>query len=379
MYEACVNVAELEKAYQKNFDQRGELGASLSVWKDGEEVVSLHQGWCEREQERSWTAETVVPFYSTTKGLSAATLLLVLERNGMTPDDRVCDVWEGFPVKEGTLGQLMSHRLGVAALDVAVSTWDYEGVIAAVENMAPNWPMDGPDSGHGYHPRVMGFLQDEIVRRIAGKPLGVVWRELIADPLGLEAWIGLPESEFGRVATLYPGKYDQSDLESDFYKAFNTPGSITKRAFFSPRGMHSVREMNEPRAWQAGFPAIGGIGTASAVAKFYQAACGAVEFFPPQVLSWMGTPLCNGWDKILQAPTSFSCGFQFDPVDEAGRKIRHHYGLSRRAFGHPGAGGSLAFGDPENGLSFCYTMNQMELSPLPKEKCLDLTKAIYVL
>ena len=79
------------------------------------------------------------------------------------------------------------------------------------------------------------------------------------------------------------------------------------------------------------------------------------------------------------APTAFSCGFQLDPLDGFGRKTRHHYGLSRRAFGHPGAGGSLAFGDPENGLSFCYVMNQMELCSLPRDKCLDLVKAIYVL
>lgn len=374
-----MNVAELEKAFQKNFTHRGELGASVSVWRRGEEVVSLHHGWCEREQQRPWTAATLVPFYSTTKGLSAATLLAVLDRHGLTPDDMVRSVWEAFPVEQGTLGQLMSHRLGLVALDKAVSTWDHDAVISAVEEQEPNWPLDGPGTGHGYHPRVLGFIQDEIVRRITGRTLGRMWRELIAEPLELDAWIGLPESEFGRVATLYPGKQDKADLDSGFYKELHTPASLVKRGFFSPKGMHSVREMNEPRAWQAGFPAMGGVGNASSVARFYQAACGAIDFFPPQVREWMGSVRCTGMDKVLQSPTSFSCGFQFDPLDGFGRKLRHHYGLSRRAFGHPGAGGSHAFGDPESGLSFCYIMNQMELSPFPKEKCLDMIKAIYVL
>jgi CubicO group peptidase (beta-lactamase class C family) len=377
VHEAIVNLAELERIFEKNFADRGELGASVSVWKRGEEVVSLSSGWCEREQERPWTDQTLVPFYSCTKGLAAATMLMVLEEHGLNPDDKVRAVWDHFPIAQGSFAQLMSHRLGLAALDTAATTWDHAEVIAAVEKQQPNWPLEG--GGHGYHPRVMGFILDELVRRMTGKTIGQVWREKIADPLELEAWIGLPDSEFGRVARLYPGKQSQADLNSEFYQQLATPDSLVKRAFASPRGMQSVREMNEPRAWQAGFPAMGGIGTAVAVAKFYQAACGAIEFFSPQVREWMECTRSSGDDKILCAPTAFSCGFQLDPLDGFGRKTRHHYGLSRRAFGHPGAGGSLAFGDPENGLSFCYVMNQMELCSLPRAKCLDLVKAIYVL
>jgi CubicO group peptidase (beta-lactamase class C family) len=377
VHEAIVNLAELERIFEKNFADRGELGASVSVWKRGEEVVSLNSGWCEREQERPWTNETLVPFYSCTKGLAAATMLMVLEEHGLNPDDKVRAVWDHFPIAQGSFAQLMSHRLGLAALDTAATTWDHAEVIAAVEKQQPNWPLEG--GGHGYHPRVMGFILDELVRRMTGKTMGQVWREKIADPLELEAWIGLPDSEFGRVARLYPGKQSQADLNSEFYQQLATPDSLVKRAFASPRGMQSVREMNEPRAWQAGFPAMGGIGTAVAVAKFYQAACGAINFFSPQVREWMECTRSSGDDKILCAPTAFSCGFQLDPLDGFGRKTRHHYGLSRRAFGHPGAGGSLAFGDPENGLSFCYVMNQMELCSLPRAKCLDLVKAIYVL
>jgi CubicO group peptidase (beta-lactamase class C family) len=377
VHEAIVNLAELERIFEKNFADRGELGASVSVWKRGEEVVSLSSGWCEREQERPWTDQTLVPFYSCTKGLAAATMLMVLEEHGLNPDDKVRAVWDHFPIAQGSFAQLMSHRLGLAALDTAATTWDHAEVITAVEKQQPNWPLEG--GGHGYHPRVMGFILDELVRRMTGKTIGQVWREKIADPLELEAWIGLPDSEFGRVARLYPGKQSQADLNSEFYQQLATPDSLVKRAFASPRGMQSVREMNEPRAWQAGFPAMGGIGTAVAVAKFYQAACGAIEFFSPQVREWMECTRSSGDDKILCAPTAFSCGFQLDPLDGFGRKTRHHYGLSRRAFGHPGAGGSLAFGDPENGLSFCYVMNQMELCSLPRAKCLDLVKAIYVL
>ena len=81
---------------------------------------------------------------------------------------------------------------------------------------------------------------------------------------------------------------------------------------------------------------------------------------------------CCGEDRILQTRTAFSCGFQMDPLDVDGKKERCHYGVSPRGFGHPGAGGSHAFADPDTGLSFAYVMNQLELSPLPGRKTLDL-------
>lgn len=369
-----MDIAQLEKAFGKNFTAHGELGASVSVWKRGEEIASLHQGWCEREQVRPWTGETIVPFYSATKGLAAATVLLLLDKTGLTPGDKVAGVWPGFPQSGATFAQLMSHQLGLAALDVVADVYDHEAVVAALEKQSPNWQ---PGSAHGYHPRTIGYLLDEVVRRISGKPLGAMWRELVAEPLGLDAWIGLPERQHHRVATLYPGKQDKGDLQGGFYGELHREGSLVRKAFFSPRGLHSVREMNAPRAWQAALPAMGGVGTARALAGFYQAACGAVPFFSENVRRWMESALVTGDDLILRTRTAFSCGFQLDPLDRFGRKERHHYGLSRRAFGHPGAGGSHAFGDPDSGISFAYVMNQMELSPLPGAKSLDMVRALY--
>jgi CubicO group peptidase (beta-lactamase class C family) len=364
----------LKGCFERNFSERGELGASVSVWRDGEEVVSFSDGWCEREQERPWTAETLVPFYSMTKGMASATLLMLMEEMGVEPDDEVRSVWEGFPVAGGAIAQMMSHQLGLAALDERVEIWDHEAVVDAIERQSTNWPLS--DGGHGYHPRTFGFLLEEMVRQLSGRSLGEVWRTEIAEPLGLDIWIGLPESECGRVARLYPGKMDQGDLDSAFYRELNQKGSLVSRAFFSPSGLHSVREMNEMRARQAALPAMGGIGTARSVAKFYQAAGGAIPFFSPKVRVWMNRMQTCGLDRILQARTAFSCGFQMDPLDAVGRKERSHYGRSLRGFGHPGAGGSHAFFDPDSGLSFAYIMNQMEFSPLPGRKTQVLIDAV---
>ncbi len=363
----------LKDAFEENFQSRGELGASLVVWKDGEELLSLAGGWMERERHREWGEATMVPFYSATKGLAAATVLSLLSENGLGPDDLVSRVWPTFSNNSATFSELLSHQCGLAALDQAVGVFDYDSVIAALEAQEPNWPLG---DGHGYHPRTYGFLLDQIALLLEGKKVGQVFRERIAEPLGLELWIGLPDEYHDRVATLYPGKMDKKELDSGFYKEFNQRGSLVQRAFTSPRGLQGVQEMNKPEAWRSGLPAMGGLGTARGLAKFYQAAIGAIPHFSEDVLDWMRTEVIAGDDQVLMAPTRFSCGFQMDPIGKDGRKVRHNYGKGDSAFGHPGAGGSHAFGDPESGLSFAYIMNQMDLSVLPGAKCTSLLDAL---
>ena len=125
---------------------------------------------------------------------------------------------------------------------------------------------------------------------------------------------------------------------------------------------------------------FGGIGSASSLAKFYAmlANGGSLEgrrYFANETLAQMTTTLSSGIDRIFQIPTAFSAGFMKNPPDTK----RRIFGPSPLAFGHPGAGGSHAFADPENGISFAYVMNQMEQSLLPNEKSLRLVDAIYQL
>jgi CubicO group peptidase (beta-lactamase class C family) len=303
-------------------------------------------------------------------------LLLALHDRGLGPETLVREVWPGFPVGEGTFGDLLSHQCGLAVLDRRAEVWNEADVVAAIEAQEPEWR---PGEGHGYHPRTFGTLVGHPLRLLAGRSLGEFWRERIAGPLGLDFWIGLPESEFGRVARLYPGRMNRDDAANDaFHRAYATAGSLTRDAFLSPRGLHSAGEMNQPRAWKAGFPAIGGIGTARALAKFYQAAIGAIDSpLPEPVRRCLAERRADGPDLVLVQPTAFSCGCQLDPLDAAGRKLRRLNGPAPEAFGHPGAGGSHAFGDPSTGISFAYTMNQMDLSVLPGRKSRVLVHALF--
>lgn len=363
------------EVFERNFRDRGELGASISIWWDGVELISEGHGWCERENIREWTVDTLVPVYSATKIPAAATVLVALESQGLSVETLVTEVWPQFPVADARFSHLLSHQCGLSVLDRKVSIFEHAEVVAAIEAQTPAWVLG---ECQGYHPRTFGALTDEPVRRLTGKTLGMYWRETIADPLGLDFWIGLPESEWPRVARLYPGKAGKDDLADSFYKQLTTSGTFTRRAFSSPRGLHSIHEMNESRAWSAGLPALGGVGTASALAKFYQAVIGSIASpLSPGARHALATPQRSGDDLVLLRPTTFTCGGQQDPLDGTGRKIRRIYGPSLSAFGHPGAGGSHGMADPATGISFAYVMNQMDLSVMPGVKCVEMVEALF--
>jgi CubicO group peptidase (beta-lactamase class C family) len=368
-------LGKLIDVFERNFRDRGELGASVSVWWCGEEILSLSQGWCEREQTRPWSRRTLVPVYSASKVPSASTLLMVLDRKGMNQETPVREVWPGFPVAGATFGDLLSHQCGLAALDRRADVFEHNEVVAAIQAQSPEWL---PGEGHGYHPRTFSALLEEPVRRLTGKTLGECWHHEIARPLDIDFWIGLPASEWPRVARLYPGKVGKDELVDSFYKQMTTSGTYTRRAFSSPHGLHAIHEMNEPRAWQSALPAMGGVGTAEALAKFYQVILGAIPGpFSSRVRHALSTKRSAAEDRVLLRPTVFTCGAQMDPVDEAGAKVRHMYGPSQSAFGHPGAGGGHGMADPESGVSFAYVMNQMHLSVMPGNKCLDMVEALF--
>ena len=363
------------EVFERNFRERGELGASISIWWDGVELISEGHGWCERERLRKWSDRTLIPVYSATKVPAAASLLLALESRGLSAHTPVREVWPQFPVATARFSDLLSHQCGLPVLDRTADVFDHAEVVAAIEAQVPAWNLG---EGHGYHSRTFGALVDEPIRRLTGQTLGNFWREKIAAPLGLDFWIGLPESEWPRVARLYPGKAGKDDLADGFYKQLTTSGTFTRRAFSSPRGLHAIHEMNEPRAWSAGLPALGGVGTASALAKFYQAAIGAIESpLSPAVRHALASPVSAAEDRVLLRPTVFTCGAQQDPLDGEGNKIRNLFGPSLSAFGHPGAGGSHGLGDPQSGISFAYVMNQMELSVMPGVKCLEMVEALF--
>jgi CubicO group peptidase (beta-lactamase class C family) len=373
-----VELDRLASLFDENFTRLGELGAAVSVWQNGKSILELQGGFRDAKREAPWTSDTIVLFWSATKGLGSACLLHCLQERTIELTRRVAEFWPEFAQAgkdEITLEQLLSHQAGLCALEASVDVLDYPAVIAALEKQAPLWP---PGTAHGYHARTFGFLIDELMRRIAGKTVSQYWRSVFAEPLNLDVWIGLPESEQFRTATIYAAKAGATATPAEFYRDLITPGTLTRKTFTSPHGLHSISEMNTKENRALEIVSFSGIGSASSLAKFYGMLANGGElegsrYFVRETIAQMTTTLSSGIDRIFQIPTAFSAGFMKDPPDAQPRI----FGPSSLAFGHPGAGGSNAFADPENGISFAYVMNQMEQSLLPNEKSLRLVDAIY--
>jgi CubicO group peptidase (beta-lactamase class C family) len=277
---------------------------------------------------------------------------------------------------------VLSHRAGLCTLDDAsANILNRDSVVRAIEKQAPLLPVE---AGPAYGPRIFGFVLDEILRRLSGgEALADYWRRVFAEPLGIDLWIGLPENLNHRVATILPPRGGRPGAGDElFARSFADPESLTRRAFSSLKGISGISAMNAPEIRAASLPSMGGIASAQALAKFYAMLAaggtwGGRAFFKKETLAWMSTRLTQGFDPVLQRELSFSAGFMMDPIGGDGKKIRSLLGPSPSAFGHAGAGGSLGFADPEQGIGFGYVMNQMASGVLPDERCTALVRSLY--
>ena len=142
------HLALLRTRFAENFAHRGELGAAVSIWQAGREVLSLSGGWRDRQRTVPWTEDTLVVVWSITKGLASACLLHILARDGIGLATPVAALWPEFG-EHGkgalTLAELLSHRAGLMALEEAeVSVFDHAAVAAALAAPTP-----APFAGRG--------------------------------------------------------------------------------------------------------------------------------------------------------------------------------------------------------------------------------------
>lgn len=237
----------LAPLFQENFEKFGELGAAVSVWQNGKPLIDLYDGFCDAAREEPWRADTLVLVWSATKGIGSACLLHALQQQKIELNRRVAELWPEF-AQAGkdkiTLEQLLSHQAGLCALDQRVDVLDYHKVIRALEEQSPLW---APGTAHGYHARTFGFLLDELTRRVTGKTLSDYWQQNFAQPLELDFWIGMPEKENSRVATIYAAKSGKPPEPAQFYRDLVTPGTLARKTFTSPYGLNVISKMNDPQ------------------------------------------------------------------------------------------------------------------------------------
>jgi len=375
----------LATVLERNHAAGIEVGASVAVCRSDEVLAVANVGHVDLARTKPWTDETIVLIWSATKGPASACLLHALETAGYGLDSRVCEFWPAFADRgkaDITVGDVLSHRAGLSAIDDAsASVLDHESVVRAIENQPRLWQAG---TFHAYGPRVFGFLLDEMVRRLSGaESLGAYWELTFREPHRLHLWIGLPVEHHERVAQMLPPKASGCPDENDpFIAAMNAPTSLTRKSFSAPAGVPGVTPMNSPAMRSASIPSFGGISDAVSLARFYAglAASGSTSgsgWVTPHVFQQASNRISQGLDEVLRVETAFAAGFMLDPLDADGKKTRETFGPTLNAFGHPGAGGSLAFADPASGIGFAYVMNQMQSGVLPRERARDLVRAVY--
>lgn len=351
-------------AFETNLDEGLEVGAAYAVHHDGRLVVDLWGG--------TYRPDTLQLVFSTTKGWTAVLANLLAQRGELDVDAPVASYWPEFAAEgkgDIPVRWLLCHKAG---LPYPTEPCSYEEVLAwdpVVEKLAASTPLWEPGTAHGYHAVTYGFLVGEVLRRITGRSVGTLLRDELAGPLGLDLHIGLPDDLQARVEPLVGGMVPDGGADVDpalkeVLAQFMGPDSTLGKALSCHGALGEPGIFNRPELRAAELPAANGVGDARSLSRLYAAVVGDVpadERFPAgaQVLSAdtiaaATTRQTEGNDQVLLFETTFGLGFftasPFAP-----------YG-GPASFGHTGAGGSLGFADPENGLGCGYVMSKMQQS-----------------
>lgn len=375
---------EVRQAFASNFHDYGEIGASCCVTLGGETVVDLWGGVADQATSRPWDEDTVSVVFSATKGATAICAHHLIERGAFALDTPVVELWPEFGAegKQGaTVRMMLDHSAGVPVLreklkEDGVYDWQY-----MCERLAAEKPFWRPGERNGYHGLTFGWTVGELVRRASGKSLGTYFRENVAEPLGIDFWIGLPEEMEPRVAPMIFRRHQPGDAQPPFLEVgLNQPGSIPHLFLFNSGGFLS-RGCNTRAGHAAELGGAGGITNARGLALMYRpfangGAWDGVEMVGPDTLAAMGeVSTATNLDANLQIPTRFAPGFM-KSMDNRGLGFESAI-IGAGAFGHVGAGGSIGFADPDLGLSFGYTMNRMGEGLLLNERGQALVDAVY--
>ena len=356
-------------AFEANWTDHGEVGASLCVIVGGETVVDLWGGHADAEGSRSWERDTIANVYSSTKGIAAAAAAMLVDRGQLDVERSVVDYWPEFGQagkSEIKVRQLLTHEAGLAGVDEelpdeAVLDWDY--MIGALERQAPMWT---PGEGMGYHAISYGWLVGEVIRLIDGRTCGEFVRDEIAGPLGVDFFIGLPESEDSRTADLLPAP-GAAPI------GVSAQDTLAARALglAAPRLAGTVNS----REWRAAeLPAANGHGNGRSMATIYSALSqGGGTLLSNNAIEACGpTEHAAREDMVLGFLVRRSLGFI---LSTAGG--RYEWGPNPRTFGHSGAGGSIGFADPDAEIGFGYVMNQMSAGLGADPRWKPMIDAVY--
>jgi CubicO group peptidase (beta-lactamase class C family) len=378
---------KLADVFRRNLSSGEEVGAAFSVFRDGRKVVDLWGGYRNGITQAPWQEDTLVNVFSTTKGVASLTVAVAASRGLVSYDAKVADYWPEFAQagKDAiTVRQLLAHQAGLPAINPQLTLRDLADPATMSAKLAAQAPAWAPGKRHGYHAVTLGFYEGELIRRVdpAGRSLGRFFAEEIAEQLGVDFYIGLPESvNRDRVAQLHVFSRAQllrhlNTWPPRFVVAAFNPFSLTARSNVIVKGVTSLDHFNREELRVVEIPSSNGTGTARSIAKLYGSAAigGSGIGLTPNTFDALKKPAApptNGLrDKVLHVDTTFSLGFG----KPAALCV---FGSSDNAFGTPGLGGSFGFADPDTGIGYAYVMNRLGFHMVSDPRELALRQVLF--
>jgi CubicO group peptidase (beta-lactamase class C family) len=396
----------VEDVFQQQAARQRDGGLAFAATLAGEPVVDLVAG--EASPGTPWGHDTRAVVMSVAKGWAVMCVQRLFDRGLLALDTPVVDVWPeyGAAGKERTLVRhVLDHTAGVVGVpDVgSLVQWDGGGwddldaIAARLAGAAPAWE---PGTKTGYHAVTFGWLAGELVRRVDGRTLGTFFRDEIAEPLGIDAAIGVPRAAQGDVAHVVTGgaMVDVWLLRPILAKApvqMRDPETLLGQAFLGD-GSRSIMDavddlMADGRFLEAEVPSSNGVSSAADLARLYAPLAGggavdgirlfspaSMELFlrpgPPAtdaVMSSLSDAPVLGWILRRMATTARSAGGYLANRRQAGKRP---YGPNPLAVGNSGAGGQLVFADPAAHVSAAFVRSALGPSNKSQEA---LVKVLY--
>ncbi len=264
---------QVQEAIDRLVEPGAERGLQVAVYRHGNVAVDALAGVADPATGRPVTSDTPFFSFSIGKGVAATVVHVLAERGLFSYDTRIVGLWPEFGThgkEKATVRLALSQSVGMPGLPPGLTVedlTDWDKMCALIADAKPWWE---PGTRIGYHAVTYGYLVGEIVRRATGKPISQVLREEVAAPLGVtdELFLGVPESELGRLARLEEAEGNQKMLAEmpEYSPVFKLgPPECTSAAYG-----------NRADVLTADIPA-GGTVTARAVARMYAALLDEVD------------------------------------------------------------------------------------------------------
>ena len=359
----------VRQAFASNFDELGDIGASVAATVDDESVVDLWGGTCATDAGpgRPWQRDTIINVWSTTKTMSFLVTLMLADRGLLDLDAPVADVWPEFATggkDRIDTKHVLSHSAGLSGFDVMTTAHDLTDHDLVCGRLAAQSPWWEPGTASGYHAVTQGYLLGEIARRVGGRSMGRFLADEVTGPLDADFHIGTAAEHDDRVAHVDP---PPNALGGDL-----APGTIAHRTFATLPLDASASQTHEWR--RAEIPAAGGHGNARSVARVMSVLANGGSLDGRQFLS---AAMCDrifeeqqhGNDLVLDRPLRLGLGFGLSSDDMPLPNDRCCF--------WGGWGGSLALVDMEHRVSFSYVMNDMRESTTGDDRAGRLLMALY--